>query len=75
MLPKGFFGGLETGVTVNEALGVVIVVELKREAGKGFDELFTGEDIKENDCYSVWVWVFSRLSSFLDGYWMWNWQG
>ncbi len=40
---------METGVTVNEALGVVVDVELKREARKGFDELLTGEDIKENE--------------------------
>jgi hypothetical protein len=49
VLPKGFFGGLETGVTVNEALGDVVDVVLKREARKGFDELLTGEDIKEKE--------------------------
>jgi hypothetical protein len=49
VLPKGFSGGLVTGVTVNEALVVVVDVELKRDAKKGFDELLIGEDIKENE--------------------------
>lgn len=49
VVPRGFFGGFATGVTVNEALGVVVDVELNREARKGFDELLTGDDIKENE--------------------------